>query len=44
MRISIDLPDDKLAILDALLDRLEAEFHDDIAILACYGSYVTGMP
>lgn len=44
MRLSIDLPEDKHAILDALLDRLEIEFSEDIAIVACYGSYVAGMP
>lgn len=44
MRIPVALPDDKAAIVDALLGRLEAEFPDDIAIMACYGSYITGMP
>jgi hypothetical protein len=44
MRLGIDLPENKHAILNALLDRLETEFAEDIAIVACYGSYVTGMP
>lgn len=44
MRIGINLPDDKLKILNALLDMLEAGFPEDIAIVACYGSYVTGVP
>lgn len=44
IRIPIDLPCDKLAMLNALLHRLKTEFPEGVEIMACYGSYVTGAP
>jgi hypothetical protein len=39
---TLDLPCDKRKIIDALLKRIENHYRDDISIVACYGSYITG--
>ncbi len=42
MRTAIaGLAPDKAAILDALLDALERDYPEDIAVAVCYGSFVT---
>lgn len=38
---TLALPQEKQRIVDALLDQIEACYSDHIAIVACYGSYIT---
>ena len=38
----LNLPDDKKRIIDALLDKVESKYKNDIAIVVCYGSYISG--
>ena len=38
---TLNLPQEKQRIVDALLDKIEACYSDHIAIVACYGSYIT---
>lgn len=43
MRFEIEgLPQDKKQILDTLLSKIEMGYANDISIVACYGSYITG--
>ena len=37
-----NLKDDKRQILNALLNKIQEQYEDDISIVACYGSYITG--
>ena len=37
-----DLKDDKKQIKNALLNKIQEHYKDDISIVACYGSYITG--
>lgn len=36
------LPKEKQKIIDALLNKIKKDYSEDIAIVVCYGSYITG--
>src|SRR6056297_156574 len=38
------LPKEKQKIIDALLNKIKKDYSEDIAIVVCYGSYITGTP
>lgn len=42
MKPNIELPEDKQRIVEVLLAGIRTDFPQDIAIMACYGSWVTG--
>lgn len=37
-----NLPDEKMLIVDTLLKRIEKKYKNDISLVVCYGSYITG--
>ena len=36
-----ELPDDKQKIIEALINKIERKYKNDIAVVVCYGSYIT---
>jgi len=36
------LPEEKQKIIDTLLNKVKTDYSEDIAIIVCYGSYITG--
>jgi predicted nucleotidyltransferase len=36
-----DLPENKQKIIKALINKIKSEYRDDIAVVVCYGSYIT---
>ncbi|PUU90182.1 hypothetical protein [Halanaerobium sp.] len=37
-----NLPEDKEKIIKALINKIKSKYRDDIAVVVCYGSYITG--
>ena len=35
------LPDDKQKIIEALINKIERKYKNDISVVVCYGSYIT---
>ncbi|OCL26274.1 hypothetical protein U472_09695 [Orenia metallireducens] len=36
------LPDDKQKLIEALINKIKSKYKNDIAVVVCYGSYITG--
>lgn len=39
---NLNLPDEKKLIVDTLLKKIEKKYKNDISLVVCYGSYITG--